>query len=243
MTSNTAPITTTSLQITTSNLTITVNVTNVERSTSESSVVIKSSWTSTKATVVSRVVASVQTLAREQVPGWRAWSDWSACSKSCGGGKMMRVRQCEDKRYCEIDNFEMDEEDCNEWECLTGDWGEWSECEDGWRTRERCDEEWNCELQEEECLDQIAMEYKKEWSEWGKCDNVLGRRTRGRCTEDFGCEEEVEECDRRLTWSEWGPCENGLKVRHKCLDDFCDEEEVQECFANEWGKWGDCSKE
>jgi len=174
-----------------------------------------------------------------EVSGWMTWSSWSECSMSCGGGKMLRVRQCENKNYCE-NSFEREEKDCNVWECLSGDWGAWSECEDGWRNRERCDEEWNCELQDEECADQGVLKYSEEWSEWGECDKVEGRRTRGRCTEDFGCEEEQVECDRELSWSGWGPCKNGLQMRSKCLGDHCVEEELQECFSSDWGEWGEC---
>lgn len=177
----------------------------------------------------------------QESPGWRIWSSWSECSKSCGGGQQMRVRQCEHEHYCELNSFEIDNKDCNVWECLSGEWGDWGECEDGWRIRERCDEEWNCETQDEECEVKRSGRMNNEWSEWGECDNVLGRRTRERCTEDFGCEEEEEECDRKLSWSDWGPCENGLQVRQKCLGANCVEEEVQECYSNEWGEWGECN--
>ena len=79
----------------------------------------------------------------------------------------MRVRQCVDKYFCEQYNFEIERSSCNEWECLSGDWGEWTPCEDGWHNRERCDEEWNCEFEEEECEEEDAMVYSKEWAEWG----------------------------------------------------------------------------
>jgi len=155
---------------------------------------------------------------------------------------MLRVRHCVTKEYCDMKSFEMEEKDCNEGECLSGDWGEWSECEDGWRLRERCDEEWNCEVQDEECSDPVVLQYEKEWSAWGECDMVEGTHTRERCSEDFGCEEELEECDVELSWSDWGPCKHGLQARQKCLDNYCEDEEVQECFTNEWGEWGKCSK-
>ena len=152
---------------------------------------------------------------------------------------MVRVRHCEITNYCEI-SFEREEKACNEWECSAGDWGEWSECEEGWRNRERCDEEWNCEMQDEECTDQVLLKYSKEWSEWGECDKVEGRRTRERCAADFGCEVEEEECDRGLSWSEWSPCQNGLKMRGLCVEDYCVEEELVECLSTEWGEWEEC---
>jgi hypothetical protein len=65
-------------------------------------------------------------------PAPSEWSDWSECSKSCGGGTRTKVRQCVNQRDkdgnpCKVDL--VDTEACNlnpcpEWT----EWTPWTEC-------------------------------------------------------------------------------------------------------------------
>ncbi|XP_012941731.1 mucin-like protein [Aplysia californica] len=64
------------------------------------------------------------------------WGDWSACSRSCGGGERIRYRFCDNPapdhggRDCDVELTETEE--CGQQPCpIDGgveDWSEWSEC-------------------------------------------------------------------------------------------------------------------
>ncbi|XP_014802303.1 PREDICTED: hemicentin-1 [Calidris pugnax] len=62
---------------------------------------------------------------------WAAWSSWSACTVSCGGGSRQRTRHCSDPapqsggRKCEGNDIQIDF--CNSDPCpIHGNWGPWS---------------------------------------------------------------------------------------------------------------------
>ncbi|NXU50379.1 HMCN1 protein, partial [Turnix velox] len=62
---------------------------------------------------------------------WAAWSSWSTCSVSCGGGSRQRTRLCSDPapqfggHKCEGNDMQMDF--CNSDPCpVHGNWGPWS---------------------------------------------------------------------------------------------------------------------
>ena len=85
--------------------------------------------------------------------GWTTWSNWSACDVTCGGGTIVRTRNCSEPPpahgglACEGDD--VSEEACAVEECpVDGGWSEWSafgacsvSCGEGNRTRVRfCNE-------------------------------------------------------------------------------------------------------
>ncbi|XP_064928861.1 hemicentin-1 isoform X2 [Columba livia] len=62
---------------------------------------------------------------------WAAWSSWSACAVSCGGGSRQRTRRCADPapqfggHKCEGNDIQIDF--CNSDPCpIHGNWGPWS---------------------------------------------------------------------------------------------------------------------
>ncbi|XP_039271804.2 uncharacterized protein LOC120346192 [Styela clava] len=49
-------------------------------------------------------------------PIWKEWTEWGDCSKSCGGGKRSRTRECNIERKCDR-KTERDVETCNQKSC------------------------------------------------------------------------------------------------------------------------------
>ncbi|XP_009996158.1 PREDICTED: hemicentin-1 [Chaetura pelagica] len=78
--------------------------------------------------------AQVQVCSNRDCPvdgKWAAWSSWSSCSVSCGGGSRQRTRQCSDPapqfggHKCEGNDMQVDF--CNSDPCpVHGSWGPWS---------------------------------------------------------------------------------------------------------------------
>ena len=163
------------------------------------------------------------------------WSEWGACSKSCGGGTRRKSRECVDSRDANGNPCNADlenEEPCNEQPCPTWtSWTEWTECTKscgGGRrkklrecvTLERglCigDAEMNEDCNVESCPSLT------EWSEWTQCTQTCGegsqRRSRDCLVQRSGvgnaCLAPLDEsrtcnpqdCPSYTEWSEWTEC-------------------------------------
>ena len=46
-------------------------------------------------------------------PNSGEWSEWSECTRSCGGGTRFRVRMCGRADQCEAEQEECNKQDCN----------------------------------------------------------------------------------------------------------------------------------
>lgn len=120
---------------------------------------------------------------------WSAWSPWSECSVSCGGGSQSRNRICE-RGDCQGSGVQT--RSCNvhpckgEWGC----WSDWSPCSVtcGWGIKKRyrpclgesCDgsnsEEEPCEI--EACDSLLGWD---NWTEWSVCDQNQEQHRKRNC--------------------------------------------------------------
>jgi len=197
----------------------------------------------------------------EVIVEWKAWTQWGACSVTCGDGVKKRSRSCvtkskdgergpqfvQDKCPSKFQEFKrnarnnefFETTDCNEGECEEPSWGDWSSwgecsatCDIGTKRRTR------------ECFNIINMQ---------KMDIEA-------CKENAeSLEYEIQNCVVKTNcpidggmgqWSPWSQCtvhcgDGGTRRRHRSCNDPlpqhggkpCDEnekrEEVEECSANE----------
>ena len=64
------------------------------------------------------------------VPTWTSWGSWSGCSRSCGGGRYNRERQCINGTTCPGSGIQF--HNCNMEPCnpssMWSRWSDWSTC-------------------------------------------------------------------------------------------------------------------
>lgn len=135
-------------------------------------------------------------------PVWSVWGDWTVCSKTCGGGRRTRYRQCTDpatgqEAFCPGSNEES--EDCNSQDCpYFTEWTKWTECSQscggGTRSKVRecivsgneanevdganlCDGDTQYQ---EACNEDVPCPVWSEWTDWGQCTATCGGGTEKR---------------------------------------------------------------
>ena len=229
-------------------------------------------------------------------PVWTIWTDWSPCTRTCGGGKKVKTRKCvlpeslgkeRLRLFCPGDEEVI--EDCNTKQCpIPGPWSEWSECSKscggGTRTKTRdCvnqrDPDGNpCyqDLIESEPCNENPCPVWTEWTDWTPCTVSCGGGSRKKArecvlpkSEQFKCtgkSEIIEECSTNVCptltpWTEWSECSvscgGGIQQRlRECLlprnalgENPCKEtlEESRACNEDlcpkwtEWTEWSDCT--
>ena len=95
-------------------------------------------------------------------------SQWSSCSKECGGGKQWRARLCgEDSGDCAPGTTALIERECNAHPCeaALSCWADWSPCTGGRRSRTR-----SCAAGAVCAADEATTEEEEcGWSAWGAC--------------------------------------------------------------------------
>ena len=76
---------------------------------------------------------AVEKCNEQPCPTLTPWSDWTACSKSCGSGSQRRIRQCKlptrdfSRNPC-LQPLE-EERECNSDECpVWTEWSDWTQC-------------------------------------------------------------------------------------------------------------------
>ncbi|RMX56263.1 hypothetical protein pdam_00011446 [Pocillopora damicornis] len=121
---------------------------------------------------------------------WGNWGSWSECSKSCGGGRQGRKRECNNPKPAyggkACPGTSASSRDCNTNECpVDGNWGEWSQwstcsksCKQGKQSRTRkCNSPAAqyggkaCKGDGEEtrvCNNDVPCPVNGNWGQWGQ---------------------------------------------------------------------------
>jgi len=179
---------------------------------------------------------------------WNEWTNWTKCSKSCGGGVTTRTRRelvlpLNGGQPC-IGSVKQDDS-CKEQHCpLDCKWGQWSEwddcdqsCGSGLRkqTRQKTSAQFGgveCEgndTRTESCNEQVCP-VDCDWAEWTpwanctkSCDAGVTTRSRPRSTmEQFG----------------GAPCLGRSFESAACNTEGC----ARDCLWSGWGQWTTCSR-
>ena len=134
----------------------------------------------------------------QKCPLYGPWSDWTSCTKSCGGGTRKKVRECTQPKSGEVKGCVGEpeaEEECNTQQCpVWTDWTEWTSCTatcgGGKQKRNRdcilpdsrsylCTGE---DSEERECNSNDCPDWTA-WTKWSPCTKSCGGGTRTKLRE------------------------------------------------------------
>jgi hypothetical protein len=178
---------------------------------------------------------------------WSAWTSWTECGVSCGGGRQSRTRECKTQgaRVLDCTGLAVEIRDCNTHHCpIDGGWTEWTEfsicsttCDNGTQTRTRsCTNpvpQYNgsdCEgphTESKACfLEHCPVDCEwLPWTEWSNCSNVCGggiqSRSREFLAEMYGGK----------------PCEGDTAEVQACNEHHCP---IHGGWSV-WSQWSDCT--
>ncbi|XP_046330804.2 SCO-spondin-like isoform X15 [Haliotis rufescens] len=173
------------------------------------------------------------------------WSDWDACSATCGGGDKLRQRTCHGPFYGGKDCVgpREDTAPCNQHNCpvdgIWAEWAKWSTCTltcgggQQWRSRncigpfdggKECPGPRN--VTQACSTDHCPIDgVYGEWSSWGACSDTCGGGTQDRT--------------RSCTAPKFGgvDCQDPAVDTMACNTNHCPVDGVW----LDWSKWGECS--
>merc|ERR1712002_409918 len=182
---------------------------------------------------------------------WTNWSEWSACSKTCGAGEKEQTRTCTNPKPqhggkpCEGENKAT--ASCNDGPCpIDGgwsNWGKWGECSvtcgDGKQSRERqCNnpkpQHGGANCKGDATGTQICNSGpcpidggRSDWSKWGACSATCGN----------GTKEKSRTCTNPKPQHGGKDCQGENKATGACNNGPC----PVDGGWSDWSKWGDCS--
>ncbi|CAH1773844.1 unnamed protein product [Owenia fusiformis] len=176
---------------------------------------------------------------------WKEWSDWFPCNVTCGGGRQLRVRDCQDAQHGgeECSGLARQYQDCNIHFCpIDGMWEEWSvwdscttSCGGGTQNRTRvCSGPFygGIECPATASEQRVCNSHHcpvdgvyESWSNWTMCDVTCGG----------GNQERTRECIGPF----YGGAECGApsKESRTCNEHNCP---VDGVFSN-WTEWNQCN--
>ena len=181
----------------------------------------------------------------DKCPVFTDWSDWSACTVSCGGGKKVKTRECVLPKDLGPERLQLlcpgDHEvvaDCNENPCpAPSEWSAWSECSKscggGTRTKSRdCVNQrdkngnpCNVDLAETETCNTNPCPEWTEWSGWTTCSRSCGG----------GSRKKVRECLLPKKSDNRTACPGDSESVETCGDSDCP-------TLTPWSEWTSCSR-
>jgi len=180
---------------------------------------------------------------------WTEWGNWSDCSRTCGGGKIVRTRQkaleaanggsecsggSNETKECNLDGCPVD--------CEWGEWSPWSNCSKTCGggtivhrrniTTQATNDGRECQGKYEVVLpcneDGCPVDCKwSDWERWTSCTRTCGNGTSMR--------------DRKMKVEPKNggtPCDGGAHETQPCNTDPC----PVNCHWDEWGNWTECSQ-
>lgn len=186
------------------------------------------------------------------------WTEWSQCTKTCGGGTQRRVKNCDNPRpqfggkVCA--ELPLQTRQCSVFQCPVNGgfsgWTVWSRCSTscggGQRTRVRiCDNPYpafngtNCsdeDVQQENCNTKNCPVDGKfsDWSSWTDCSATCGKGKRVK----------TRKCNSPRPSHGGRFCVGKTKERETCKNASCKNGKTKSkkrYYLTDWSEWSDCT--